>query len=107
MANDICVFNIAAEVRRRLGADVNDDAIKQIERMTKQYLDAALAYCNTDHAEPAMEAIVCETVTAAWLRGGDEGMDASSVGGQSVSYSDQWEDMFIRLRRTGLRRWRT
>ncbi len=107
MANDNRVFYIAAEVHRRLGTDAKVDTIKPLERLTKQYLDAALAYCNTDHVEPAMEAIVCETVTAAWLRGGDEGMNASSVGGQSATYSDQWNDMFNRLRRAGLRRWRT
>ncbi|MBQ8396695.1 MAG: hypothetical protein IJX53_00675 [Clostridia bacterium] len=107
MAYEISVINIAAEARRRLGTDAGDDARQPLERLTKQYLDAALAYCNADDADPAMDAIVCEAVMAAWLRGGDEGVSASSAGGQSATYSDQWNDMFTRLRRAGLRRWRT
>lgn len=107
MNNELRIIDIAAEARRRLGSDAGDDAKKPLERLSRQYVDAALAYCNTDEITPAMETIVCEAVMAAWLRGGDEGVSASSVGGQSATYSDQWADMFNRLRRAGLRRWRT
>lgn len=107
MSNEIRVIMIADEAVRRLGSDAGADAKKPIERLTAQYLDAALAYCNTDEVTPAMESIVCEAVIAAWQRNGDEGLQASSVGGQSATYSDQWADMFSRLRRAGLRRWRT
>lgn len=107
MTHEIIILNIAAEVKRRLGSDAGDDARSSLERLAKQYADAAMSYCNTDEIAPAMESIVCEAVIAAWLRGGDEGVSASSVSGQSATYSDQWADMFTRLRRAGLRRWHT
>lgn len=107
MTNDMRILDIAAEAHRRLGSDAGSSEKKPIERLTRQYVDAALRYCNASEIEPAMESIVCEAVMAAWLRGGDEGVSVSSVGGQSSTYSDQWVDMFNRLRRAGLRRWRT
>lgn len=107
MNRDSAAMEITATAFLRLGPDADRDDRKPLEQMAAQYLDAALAYCNTDEAEPATMSIVCEAVMAAWLRGGDEGMSAASVGGQSATYSDQWADMFDRLRRAGLRRWRT